>query len=56
MDKNTQQKIDAILLKAKQCRDNNINVTLKSGGTSSLAQVIKTKEQAHVFMTILKSL
>lgn len=56
MDENTLRKIDSLLLKAKQCRDNNINVTLKSGGINSLAQVIKTKEQAHVFMTILKSL
>ncbi|NLR60250.1 hypothetical protein HGH93_19220 [Chitinophaga polysaccharea] len=48
--------MDAILLKAKQCKDSNINVTLKSGGVNSRAQVIKTKEQAHAFMTTLKSL
>lgn len=56
MDKETRKKIDALLLKAKQCEDRKIKVTLKSGGVSSLNQAIKTKEQAHVFMTILKSL
>jgi ribosomal protein S9 len=56
MDKKTRKKVDALLLKAKQCEDHKIKVTLKSGGVSSLAQVIKTQEQAHVFMTILKSL
>ncbi len=56
MDKETRKKIDALLLKAKQCEDQKIKVTLKSGGVSSLNQVIKTREQAHIFMTILKSL
>ncbi|MGO4293389.1 hypothetical protein [Chitinophaga sp. RAB17] len=56
MDKETQKKVDALLLKAKQCEDRKVKVTLKSGGVSSLGRVIKTKEQAHVFLTILKSL
>lgn len=56
MDKATRKKVDALLLKAKQCEDRKVKVTLKSGGVSSLGQVIKTEEQAHVLMTILKSL
>ncbi|PSL43805.1 hypothetical protein CLV51_107116 [Chitinophaga niastensis] len=56
MDKETQKKVHALLLKAKQCEDRNIKDTLKSGETSSLGKAIKTKEQAHIFMTILKSL
>lgn len=56
MDAKTRKKIDTLLRKAKQCKDREINVTLKSGGTSSLGKVVKTKEQAHIFMTILRSL
>ncbi len=32
LDKETRKKIDALLLKAKQCEDQKIKVTLKSGG------------------------
>ena len=33
-----------------------VKVTLKSGDTSSLGKMIKTKEQADFFMKILRSL
>ena len=34
----------------------NVNVTLKSGGTSSLGKMIQTKEQANFFMKMLRAL
>ena len=33
-----------------------VEVTLKSGGTSSLGKMIRTNEQAALFMKMLKSL
>ncbi|MEJ0080852.1 MAG: hypothetical protein WDM78_07850 [Puia sp.] len=41
---------------AKKHGKTNIKVTLKSGETSSLGKMIKTKEQADFFMKILKTL
>lgn len=52
-----------ILLEAKKHAEEaskqskaNIKVTLRSGETSSLGKMIKTKEQADFFMKMLKAL
>lgn len=42
--------------KAKKAPRTNLNVTLKSGNTSPLSKVIKTREQADFFMKMLRSL
>lgn len=41
--------------KAKKAGKSDVEFTLKSGSTSSLGKVIKTKEQADFFMKLLKS-
>lgn len=43
-------------LKAKQLGKPAVKITLKSGETSSLGKVIKSKAQADFFMKMLKSL
>lgn len=59
----TEQEVKKILREAEQLAEYakkhskpGLKFTLKSGGQSSLHKMIKTKEQAHVFMTLLKSL
>ncbi len=42
--------------KAKQSGKPSVKVTLKSGETSSLGKVIKSKEQADFFMKMLRAL
>ena len=42
--------------RAKKSGKSDVEFTLKSGGTSSLGKVIKTKEQADFLMKMLKSL
>lgn len=42
--------------KVKHIPDSGIKFTLKSGRTSSLAKVVKTKEQADLFMKMLRAL
>jgi hypothetical protein len=52
------EKAKQIAVKAKNNSDNAYHgqkVTLKSGGRDSLSDVIKTPEQAKLFMTLLKS-
>jgi hypothetical protein len=41
---------------AKKHGKTNVKVTLKSGETSSLGKMIQTKEQADLFMKMLKAL
>ncbi len=41
---------------AKKHRKTDIKVTLKSGEISSLGKMIQTKEQADLFMKMLKAL
>jgi hypothetical protein len=53
MDKKLAAEIDAHIAKAK-ASGNNWKFTVKSGNTSSLAKVIKTQEQADIFMLLLK--
>ena len=53
MDKKLAAEIDALIAKAATI-DKNVKFTVKSGNTSSLAKVIKTQEQADIFMLLLK--
>ncbi len=43
-------------MEAKKAGIPPVEVTLKSGGTSSLGKMIKTQYQADVFMKLLRSL
>ena len=56
MDENLKKKIDDLWLQAKKTGKKDVKATLKSGNENSLNKVIKTKEQADLFMKILKSL
>ncbi|MBX2920681.1 MAG: hypothetical protein KF746_00715 [Chitinophagaceae bacterium] len=49
-------KIKQLSSKAKGSNKKNIKVTLTSGNTTSLNEAIKTKEEADVFMKMLRSL
>ena len=49
-------KIQQLTNKAKESSKKNIHVTLASGNTTSLNKAIKNKEEADVFMKILKAL
>jgi hypothetical protein len=53
--KEIEEKINQLRQQAKQAGQKDINVTLTSGGETSLSKVIKTKEQADLFMRILRS-
>jgi hypothetical protein len=54
-DKELQESMEALWKQARETGQKNLKVTLKSGGETSLSKVIKTKEQADLFMRILKS-
>ncbi|WP_276483339.1 hypothetical protein [Paraflavitalea pollutisoli] len=61
MEKNELRKkvmkdVDEFVKNAKKHGSSGLKFTLKSGEQSSLHKMIKTKEQAHIFMTLLKSL
>jgi hypothetical protein len=56
MDEKLKKQIEEFWQQAKKVEEKDIKVTLASGGETSLGKVIKTKEQAHIFMTILNSL
>ncbi len=56
MDEKLKKQIEEFRQKAQKIENKNTKVTLASGGETSLGKVIKTKEQAHIFMTILNSL
>ena len=42
--------------KARRSAKNDVNVTLKSGHTSSLGKVVNTQEKANLFMKMLRAL
>lgn len=48
------EKMKALAEQAKNAPKTGVKFTLKSGGVNSLNEVIKTKEQADFFMTLLK--
>ena len=50
------QKAKALAEKAEKTGKTGVEFTLKSGNTSSLGEVIKTKEQADLFMKMLNAL
>jgi hypothetical protein len=60
MDKKKKKKIlkelKELVKKVKQMPSTGIEFTVKSGETSSLGKVIKTREQADFFMKMLRSL
>ena len=56
MEEKLKKKIDELWQQAKKAGKNDIKVTLASGGETSLGKVIKTKEQADLFMKLLNSL
>lgn len=56
MEESIKQKMEALWRQAQQTGVDDIKVTLTSGGESSLGKVIKTKEQADIFMKLLKAL
>lgn len=53
MKESVKSKIQQI--KASGKGKKNVQVTLKSGNRDSLAEIIKTKEQADLFMKMLKA-
>lgn len=60
MKENEKEKLyeamDQLIEQAKKTGKKNIEVTLASGGYSSLNEVIKTQKQADLFMRRLKEL
>lgn len=56
MNKKLLEEMEALKARAKTSGKNGLKFTLTSGNTSSLGQVIKTKEQADTFMKILKAI
>ena len=49
-------KIKQLSNKAKESGKKNIKVTLASGNTTSLNEAIKTKQEADIFMKMLRAL
>lgn len=56
MDEKLKKDIEEHIAKAKATGKKDVKSTLASGDNDSLRKVIKTKEQADLFMKILKSL
>jgi hypothetical protein len=56
MDENLKKRIDELWLQAKKTGKKDVKATLKSGNENSLNNVIKTQEQADLFMKMLKAL
>lgn len=56
MNKKLLEEMEALKARAKATGKKGLKFTLTSGNTSSLGQVIKTKEQADTFMKILKAI
>jgi hypothetical protein len=56
MKETVAHKIKQLSLEAKQKGDAKVKATLASGNTTALSKAIKTKEQADLFMKMLKSL
>lgn len=56
MKKSVPQIVEENIERAKQNGKADFKLTMKYGETSSLGKVIKTKEQAALFMKLLKSL
>ena len=56
VDKELDESIEALWKQARETGQKDLKVTLKSGGETSLGKVIKTKEQADLFMLMLNAL
>jgi hypothetical protein len=56
VDKELDERIEALWKQARETGKKDIKVTLTSGGETSLGKVIKTKEQADLFMKMLNAL
>lgn len=55
MKDSLKKKIEDLSRKAKDNKESHITTNLSSGTESSLKEVIRNKEQADLFMKILKS-
>ena len=55
MDEKLQKLVEKFWQEAKKVDEKDIKVTLASGGETSLGKVIKTKEQADLFMKMLEA-
>ena len=56
MDEKLEKQIAEFWQQAKKVEEKDIKVTFTSGGETSLGKVIKTKEQADLFMKMLNAL